>query len=95
MHQWTTLHAGKQLPIDLLRMFFLAKYQPAARAAKRLVRCRSHVISVRHRRRMKVGRNRARDVGDVGKHARADAPGDFADAFEVDNTRIGRSAADN
>ena len=34
------------------------------------------------------------DVRDVGKHARANALRDFADAFEVDDARISRRAAD-
>ena len=43
---------------------------------------------------MKTGRDWAGDVSDVGKHSSAYALCDFADAFEVDDARVGRSAAD-
>ena len=44
---------------------------------------------------MLAGGNWAGDVRDVGNHARANALGNLADAFEVNDARIGRSAADN
>jgi hypothetical protein len=43
---------------------------------------------------MQASGNRAGDVRDVGKHACANALGDLANALEVDDPRVGRSAAD-
>ena len=43
---------------------------------------------------MQTGGDRSGDVRDVGKHSRADALGDLADAFEIDDARISRRAAD-
>ena len=72
----------------------LHRIKSAARAAQSFVRRRRDVIRVRHGRRMQTGGNWAGDVRYVGKHPRADALRDLADALEVDDARIGRRAAD-
>src|SRR5262249_31406986 len=92
VHEWSTLHTGKQFAIDLFRVLFLAQDQSTAWTTQRLMRRRGDVVSVRHWRRMKTSRDRSRDVCDVSKHPRTDTARNLADPFEVDRARISGSA---
>src|SRR6185436_19765933 len=56
------------------------------------VRGGGHRVRMRHGRWMQAGNHRARDVRDVGEHARAHALGDFANALEIDDARVSRRA---
>ena len=69
-----------------------AEDHAGARSAQRLVRGRGDEIGVRHRARMLPGGHQAGDVRHVGHHRRADASGDFADAREIDDARVGAGA---
>src|SRR6185295_5352804 len=93
MHEWTTLNARKQFAIDLLCVFLLAKNQtPAWSAESFMCGCR-YVISVWHWRWMKPGGNRTGDVCNVSEHTGTNTSRNLTDAFEVNNSWIGRSAA--
>ena len=65
---------------------------PARGPAQRLVRRRGDEVRVRHRAGMHPAGDQAGDVRHVHDHRRADAPGDFGDAREVDDARIGAGA---
>ena len=49
MNKRPALNARENTAVDVLGKFFAAKYQPAARPAKRLVCRRRYELAVRHR----------------------------------------------
>src|SRR5262245_30867068 len=52
VHQRSTLHAGKDTLVEVLREFLRAEHKPGARSAERLMRGGGHKVRVGNRARM-------------------------------------------
>ena len=88
VYQRPALYARKYAAVDVFGKFFAAQYQTAARPAQGFMRRRSNKFAMRHRRRMQPNSDQTSDMRNVGHHLGSHALGYFADAFEIDRSRI-------
>ena len=96
MHQRAALHAGEHRRIELLRQFLvIGQDRAAARAAQRLVRRGGDDMRMRKRARMRAAGDKAGEMRHVDHQIGADFVGNFAEAAEIDDPRIGRAAGND
>ena len=93
--QRAALLAREDRRVHLLRVLLLAEDDPRARATEGLVDRGGDHVGVRHRRRVEVRGDQAREVRHVDHEQRADLVGDLAEAGEVELAGVGRPARDD
>ncbi len=90
VHERAALHAWEDLAVDLFgEVFVVGEDDAATRPTKGLVRGAGDEVGVFHRRRMRTTRDEASDVGHIDEEVSADAFGDLAHLFEVDDAWVG------
>src|SRR5262249_56233019 len=95
VHQRGALEAGEDRRVELLRQLLVVSESEArARPAQRLVRGRGDDMGVGKRTGMRATGDEAGKMRHIDKELGADLIGNFAEAAEVDETRIGPSAGD-
>ncbi len=95
VHQGAALNAGEYLPVDFGGIGFLAENHAAARAAQGFMRGGGDKVGVGRGVGMKARGDEARKVGHIHHEQRADGVGNFAQALEVENARVGAGAGAN
>ncbi len=95
VHQRPSLQTGKHGGVDQLLVLDIGEDQPAARAAKRLVRRAGHEMGDADRARIEPRGDESRVVRHVGHEVRADGIGDGAEAFPIDDARVRRGPGDD
>ena len=96
MHQRPTLQAGEDRGVELLcQLLVVGESEARARPAQRLVRGRGDDVGVRKRTGMRSAGDEAGEMRHVDEEFSANLVGNFAEAAEIDEPGIGRSAGDD
>src|SRR5262245_54147067 len=96
MHQRAALQTGEDRRVELLcQPLVVGESEARARPAQRLVRGRGDDVGVRKRTRMYPAGDEAGEMRHVDEEFGTNLIGNFAEAAEIDETRIGRSAGDD
>jgi hypothetical protein len=83
------LGAGEDRLVEPLRVLGLAQGHRAARTPERLVRGRGDDVGVGDRRGVHAAGHQTGDVGHVDHEDGPDFAGDFSEAGEIDQARVG------